>query len=163
FRALGHDPITVCRTVAADGYGEPLVTVSDPASFSDPEFWRALRIDVAVVVTWLGLPAVVAAIKQSCPWVVSIADSDGQIGCPVHRGAMFRRMTAQHRRWTTRARGAHYWLQLYLRGSQEADRPILASAAQADRVVVCSPAAAAHLQTFFDSYRHPELAEKVVA
>lgn len=163
FRAVGWEPVTVCLPAAAEGYAEPVHPAPNAAALRDPEFYRAVGADAAVVVTWLGLPDVVAALKRSCPWVASVADSDGRVGARAHPGPTFRRMTVEQPRWGMKARAARYWLRLYLFDPQAQDGPILASAEQADRVAVCSPAAVGHLRAFFDSYRRPDLAARVIS
>jgi len=163
FRALGCDPVTVCLPAAAEGYDEPVAVAPDESALRDPDFYRALGADAAVVVTWLGLPDVVAALKAAGLWVVSLADSDGRVGVRAHPGATFARAVGQHPAWGTKLRAARYWATLFVGGPGEQDRPVLASAAAADRVVVCSPGAVAHLRRFFDSYRRPDLGEKVVS
>jgi glycosyltransferase involved in cell wall biosynthesis len=162
-RRLGHEPVTVCLPTAADGYSEPVLLAPAEAALRGPAFWRTARLDAALAITWLGLPDLVGALKQSCPWVVSIADSDGRIGARAHPGPTWRRAVAQHTSWGMKLRAAGYWVRLSLGGPEEQDRPILASAEQADRIAVGSPVAADHLRAFFDSYSRPELASKVVA
>jgi glycosyltransferase involved in cell wall biosynthesis len=162
-RALGHDPVTVCLPATAEGYGEPVAVAPGEAALRDAAFYRGLRADAAVVVTWLVFPDVVAALKAAGLRVVSIGDSDGRIGVRAHPGPTFARMVRQHSGWGMRLRAARYWLTLYAAGPAAQDRPVLDSAGHADRVVVCSPAAAAHLRRFFDSYRRPDLAAKVAA
>jgi glycosyltransferase involved in cell wall biosynthesis len=161
FRHLGFDPLTVCLRDAADGYNEPMATAPDAQSLRDTQFWRSLRPDIAVVITWLGLPDVIAALKPACPWVVSLADSDGQIGVRVHPRPTFVRMTAQHPQWGMKLRAAKYWLQLAMKKCNEADSAALLSATHADRVVVGCPAAANHLRAFFGHHRRADLARKV--
>ena len=161
FQALGWEPITVCLPGAAEGYTESVVLAPSEADLRDPAFYRSLRIDAAVVITWLGIPDVVAAAKAACPWVVSIADSDGKVGVRVHPRSTFLRMTAQHRKFGLSLRAAKYWLQLYFAGPEELDKPVLDSASHADRIDVGSLASAGHLRAFFDSYRRPDLAAKV--
>ena len=145
--ALGHDPVSVALPAAARGYAEPLVAAPDRASLADLTFWRSLRPDAAIVITWLGLSDVVGSLKQAWPWVTSIADSDGKIGVRIHPGPTFSRMTAQHRHVVTGVRAAF--------------EAVLASAVHADQVAVCSNCAAKHLRMFFFSYRRPNLAAKV--
>jgi len=163
FRALGYDPVTVCLPSAAAGYTEPVALAPTERALRDPAFYRSLGADAGIVITWLGVPDVVAAVKGACPWVVSLADSDGQIGVRVHPGPTFARMTAQHPRWGTKVRAAKYWIQLALSGRNELDGLVLVSADHADRIAVCSPAAVDHLRAFFAHYRRPDLAAKVEA
>jgi glycosyltransferase involved in cell wall biosynthesis len=163
FRRLGHEPIAVCIASAALGYEEAVVSAPHEAVLRDQAFYRRLDIDAAVVITWLGLPEVVAAIKAACPWVVSIADSDGQVGVRVHPRATLRQMLAQQHRWDMKLRAAKHWLQLYLGAPDTGAGPALASAEQADRTAVCSPVAVRHLRRFFTAYRRPDLAAKVIS
>lgn len=162
-RRLGHEPVTVCLPPAAAGYAEPVVLAANDATMRAPAFYRELKLDAAFVMTWLVFPDLVTAIRQACPWLVSIADSDGLIGVRVHPRRVFARMIGQHGRWDRKLRAAKYWLQLYLTGTASQDQPVLASATDADRIAVCSPAAADHLRAFFAHYRRPELAERVIA
>lgn len=162
FRALGHDPITVCLPAAAEGYAEPVALAPDENALRDPAFYGILRIDAAVIITWLVLPEVVAAVKKSCPWVVSLADSDGKIGVRAHPGPTFRRMVAQHTQLGMKLRATKYWLKLYLFGTAEQDRLVLQSAEYADRIAVCSRAAANHLRHFYQYHHRSDLADKVI-
>jgi glycosyltransferase involved in cell wall biosynthesis len=161
-QAAGCEVLTVCRPVAAPGYPYPLHT-ADLDEFRSPTFWKAVDLDVAILITWLALPDIVSAIKESGAYVVSLADSDGQIGARVHPRPLLRRMVAMHRAWDTKLRAAKHFVQLYLYGAPSRDRPVLDSATAADLVAVCSPRARDHLRQFFRHYRRPDLADKVVA
>jgi hypothetical protein len=121
FQAAGCEVLTVCPPHSAQGYPYP-ARHATPDEFRTPAFWQALELDVAVVVTWLALPEVVSAVKQSGAYVVSLADSDGMIGARVHPGPLFRRMVAMHRAWGLKLGGAKYFLQLYLYGAPAKDR-----------------------------------------
>jgi glycosyltransferase involved in cell wall biosynthesis len=162
FRALGCEAFAVCAPGLETGFGEPVITAPDPAAFRDPDYWRSLRLNVAVLVTWLGLPDVVGALKRACPWVVSLADSDGQVGVRVHPRATFARSVLQHRDWGTRVRGAKFWLERYFVRPETFDRPGLESAGRADLIAICSPDARDYLGRFFRYYGQPDLAHKVV-
>jgi glycosyltransferase involved in cell wall biosynthesis len=161
FRALGHDAFAVCSPEAADGFTEPVFTVPHTAAFLDHDFWQSLRLDAAVLVTWLGMPEQVAVLKRACPYVVSIADSDGQVGARVHPGPLFRRMQAMHRGWSLRLRAAKFWLQQLLYLAPREDRPHTDSAERADLIAVCSSGARANLCRFFSHYARPDLCPKV--
>jgi glycosyltransferase involved in cell wall biosynthesis len=161
FERLGHRVVTVCPAAAAEGYGPAVHAVADEAALRDPGLWRTLRLDVAVVVTWLKLPELVAAIKAACPHVVSIADSDGLVGVRARPLAMLRRMLSFHTDWRRKLGAVKFWAQLTLGGYQRSERPILDSAAAADRITLTSPAARANLADVFASHGRPELAEKL--
>jgi glycosyltransferase involved in cell wall biosynthesis len=138
-----------------------VVRATDLACLRDPGFWRSLRPDVAVVVTWLGLADVVGALKEACPRVVSIADSDGQVGVRVFPGATFARSVWQHLPLTDRLRAAKFWVQRYLLAPDVFDRPVLESAERADVIALGSAQAKECLTRFFAYYRRPDLAAKL--
>lgn len=161
FRALGHDAFAVCVPESADGFEEPVELCPSLDRMSDPAFWRSLRLDAAVVMTWLGLADVVAALKQACPWVVSLADSDGQVGERAHVRATLARSFYQHRTLLARLAGAKFWLQRFLWPSMSYDASAILSASFADRVAVCTDVASGHLRGFFTHHRRPDLAAKV--
>ena len=162
FRALGLEPVTVCLPAAVGDYREPVMVAPSPDDLSDERFWRSTGGDVVVLVTWLVLPEVVGAAKRAGLGVVSIADSDGQIGVRAHPRATLFRMWWQHRGLVLRLRATAYWLRLYFRASNRQDTPVLLSASQADRIVVGDPEAMRHLSRFFLSQGRPELAAKVI-
>jgi glycosyltransferase involved in cell wall biosynthesis len=161
FRALGCEAFAVCSASAATGFAEPYVRLPDPAALRQPSFWRSLRLDAAVVITWLILPDIVKALKEACPWVVSVADSDGQVGVRVFPRATFVRSVWQHRRLLDRLRAIKFWAQRYLVRPALHDRPVLQSAERADLVAVGSARARAHLDLFFAHHGRPELARKL--
>jgi len=161
FRALGHDAFAVCPASAGEGFTEPVITAPHRSAFADPTFWRSLRIDAAILVTWLGMPEQVAVLKQACPYVVSIADSDCQVGARVHPGPLFRRMLAIHRGPFMKLRAAKYWLQQLLYLAPREDRPVIDSADSADLVAVNNRRAKENLALFFVHYGRPDLGAKI--
>ena len=160
FRALGWEAFAVCSEAAAVGFAAPLVRAPDSASLRDSAFWRSMQLDAAVVVTWLGLPDVVGALKEACPWVASVADSDGQVGVRVFPAATFNRSVWQHARLIDRLRAAKFWAQRYLLRPERYDRPVLESSERADLVAVCSASAKRNLSRFFAYHRRPDLAAR---
>lgn len=161
FRELGHHPFAVSSAAAAEGFTEPVVTVPNRDHFRDPLFWRSLPIDVAVLVSWLGMAEVLAALRPVARRIVALADSDGQVGWRVHRKALFRRFTGQHVRWLDRVRAAKYWVQCVFYAGAAQDRARLCSADCSDIVVVGSKAARANLEALFVSRGRPDLAHKL--
>lgn len=161
FRRLGYDPITVCLPPAAEGYEPPVAIASHEAALRDPAFYHSLRCEIGVVVTWLGLPDVMRAMKAAIPWVVSVSDSDGQVGARAHPQATFTRGLHQHSAWGMQLRAAKYWAQQYLFGGGQLDADVLESAAVADRITMTSPLAVEHLRKYFHHHARPKLADKV--
>ena len=103
------------------------------------------------------------AVKAECPWVASVADSDGLIGTRVHplghpppEGAFstLRRLTASG--------PAGYWIRLYLFSSRQFDRPIIDSCTYSDIIVSGAPRNAYHLRRFFAHYCRPDLSNRII-
>lgn len=161
FRLLGCEPITVCLPSAVEGYIEPVVLASNEGVLQNPEFYRSLQCDAGLVITWLGLPSVVQAMKAAIPWVVSVSDSDGLIGVCVHPAATFWRGMFQHSSWDMRLRAIKYWLQQYFIRDDSLDL-VFESAVAANRITMTSPNAVDHLKRFFSYYQRKELAAKVI-
>jgi glycosyltransferase involved in cell wall biosynthesis len=161
FQALGHDAFAVCLPESAEGFKGPVELCPSPGRMADPDFWRPLRLDCAVVMTWLGLPEVVSALKAACPKVVAIADSDGLVGERVHVRATLYRSVYQHKTLLARLGGAKFWLQRFLWPSRSFDASGLLSAGFADRITVCNDAAMVNLWEFFNYHRRPDLVAKV--
>ncbi len=161
FQALGHDPVTVCQPSAAVGYSESVALASTESDLRDPGFWRSLRLDAVVAITWLGLADMVRAARTACPWVASVADSDGQVGVRVFPGVTFSRGVWQHRRLFDRLRAAKFWARRYLLRPESYDRPMLESTERANVIAVGSAQAMECLSRFFAYHRRPDLAARL--
>ncbi len=96
-----------------------------------------------------------------CPWVVSVADSDGQVGVRVFPGATFGRSVWQQSRLIDRLRAAKFWAQRYFLRPDGYDRPVLESAEGANVIAVGSAHAKGCLGRFFAYHRRPDLAAKL--
>ena len=139
FRTLGHQPVVVCDRASAEGFDGPLAVAESAESFERVQFWRELEAQVAVVVTWHRMAAVLAAIRQAGSRVISIADTDGQIGLRVYPWRSLERMLVYQDSWPERLRCVKYWLTRFLtdgaRGSPE-DREFVASTRNSDAVIL---------------------------
>lgn len=160
FRSLGWESITVCLPEAAQGYEEPVVIAPTEAALRDSSFYRSLGCEVGIVITWLGLPDIVQAMKAAIPWVVSIADNDGQVGERVHPWRTLVHAIHQHRHFGLKVRAAKYWLQKYCFAPQSASE-IVRSASSADRITMTSPLAVDRLRDYLLRYARPEIAERI--
>jgi glycosyltransferase involved in cell wall biosynthesis len=161
FRALGHDPIMVCNYKGAEGFQDAFVAADSLDRFTDPDWWACLRLDAAVVITYLVFAPVLRALKRSCPHVVSIADSDGKVGVRLFPWATFVHSTLQHSRPTDRLRAAKFWLQRYFAPPEVYHRPVLESSESADVVAVGSVHAKRYLSRFFAYHKRPDLVSKL--
>lgn len=163
FRLLGHEAFAVAPRTQLDGFTWPSVACQTPEELRDPVFWHALQPDMALVITWLGHSEILEALRPSCKHIVSIADSDGQIGTRAHPRATILRMVGQHRTVLNKVRAAKYWLQQYLYLWKTLDDHKLASIRAADLVVVGNTAAKANILRFLDCHKvRDELEKKIL-
>jgi len=163
FRALGHEAYAVCTSAAALGFAEPAITCSNLAELNSPGFWDRLRPDAALVITWLGMADVLKALRPCCPFIVSIADSDGQVGVRAHPRASWQRMLAQQRTLINKVRAAKFWLQQYLYADRRVAAPAIASAELSDAVIVGSAKSVECLRHFYATMGRADLGRKVHA
>jgi glycosyltransferase involved in cell wall biosynthesis len=162
FERLGHRVVTICPAETAVGYEPAVHTVADAAALRSPGLWQELGLDVAVVIAWLRMPELMAAIKAACPHVVSVGESDGVVGVRVQPFTILRRMIAFHPRWRQKLGAAKHWVLLAAGGYRALERPVLESASAADLITMTSPGARANLAAVFAYHGRPELAGKAV-
>ena len=164
FEALGHDAFVLARREATEGFPGPVQTVEDLDSLCDPDTWRALGADVAMIITWHRMPAVLEAIRRAGTRVLAIADTDGQIGLRVHPWPTLEKIISYADGWSGKARCVKYWLGRYLREAAGADEDeeYLASTRNSDAVVVASSEARHHLLRFLAHRDAAHLGRRVV-
>lgn len=165
-RALGHEPVIVTtRASAADGgFDAPITTVEDAGGFSDPDFWRRLGADVALVVTWLRMPEVLRSIRAAGTRVAAISDSDGQMSLIVHPRIGLERLLAYRSGGIDTARRFKYWLTSQLRGrlrGSDEDRTVLESVRCSDVVTFCYRGAVELFRRLLAHYGEEGLLERV--
>lgn len=162
FRRLGHDSIIVCTKEAAIGFSWADVQVPNLTALRDPGLWSSLRLDAALVLTWLGMPDVMSAIRPHVRYLVSLSDSDGVVGVRVFPRQLFGRLLAQQAQLLNRLRAAGWWVRQLLWAFKHVDEPVQTSARLADRIVLYSPGAGKNLQAFFDYHQVPSLGKRVL-
>ncbi|MCP3959753.1 MAG: glycosyltransferase family 4 protein [bacterium] len=164
-RALGHEPVVVCDLASADGFDGPLHTVDDPAVLEDPETWRSVGAEVALIVTWHRMSAVLQAMRAAGTSVISIADTDGRVGLRVFPFPTLERMLVYQHGAVARLRCLKYWLGRYLgeslAGSAE-EREFLASTRSSDVLVLGHTEARRHFRSFLRRQGEERLDERVV-
>lgn len=165
-RALGHQPVVVCRRASAEGFDGPLEVAEDRAAFAEAGFWETVGAEVAIIVTWLRMPAVLAAIRAAGTRAVAIADTDGLIGMRLHPLITLERMIVYERGGRATLRCLKYWLTRYLKeattGSDE-EREMVASARNSDLLVLCSAEAQRHLARFLAHHGEAQLSDRLFA
>lgn len=162
FRRLGHDSVIVCTEEAAIGFPWADVQVPNLTVLRDPELWSSLRLDTALVLTWLGMPDVLNAIRPHVRYLVSLSDSDGVVGIRVFPRQLLGRMLVQQPHLLNRLRAAGWWFRQYLWAFKREDEPVRTSACLADRIVFYSPRAGKNMQAFFDYHQEPSLGERLL-
>lgn len=161
FESLGHRVVTVCPEPTATGYPHAVHTVPTPDDLLDPGLWRGLGLDAAVVIAWLRMPELLAAIKTACPRLVSVGDSDGVVGVRVWPLTILRRMVAFHTSWRRKLGAAKHWLLLAAGGYRAEEAPVIRSADAADLITMTSPGARDNLAALFAYHRRPDLSDKI--
>src|SRR5262245_30927908 len=74
FRRLGHEAVMIGTAEAAEGCNWADVSVPTPAALRDPALYAGLRLDAALVLTWLGLPDIMAAARPHVRHLISLSD-----------------------------------------------------------------------------------------
>lgn len=166
FRALGHEPVIVCTEASAEGGGfdAPIVTVPTAETFQDVAFWKDVNAETALITTWLRMPDVLRAIRESGTRVVAISDSDGQAGMLAFPRAGFERLMVYRDGPLDTLRRLKFFAARQLldrrRGTDE-DRMALESARQSDVLTICHQVGIECFQRFLARYGAEDLMERV--
>ena len=134
FERLGHDVVTACLTAAAVNFPGEVVTFDSPDEPRRPAFWKRIRPDLLVVVTWLSMHDELVAAREAGARVVAITDSDGQVGFGVHRRHQLYRSVMQHVSLRDRIGAVKYFGRRLLNRREESAR-ILRSIEASDSVL----------------------------
>ncbi len=151
FEALGHSPVVVCDRASAQGFDGPLHVVEDAAQLTDPAVWRSTGADVAVIVTWHRMSAVLQAMRTAGLKVIAITDTDGQIGLMAFPQINLQRMLVYQTSWLDRLKCLKYWGTQILLDSTRAspeDQEFVASTRTSDAVIFGHAAARVNFQQF---------------
>ena len=161
FERLGHEVTLVCLAAAAKGLPRNVVRFPAPDDVRQPGFWRRIRPDVLVMVTWLQLADELAAGRGADCKTVALADSDGQVGFRGHWRHTLYRSVMQHVRLRDRVAAAKFYARRFAQRSREA-AVIIRSIEVSDRVVVNTRVAAANVRRFLLEEERADLASRVV-
>jgi glycosyltransferase involved in cell wall biosynthesis len=162
FAELGHETFAVCTAGAAEGFELPVICVQDSSCFAKAEFWKSIKADLVLFMNWLVMANIMRALKEAGITVVSLADSDGLIGCRVHPGSTLIRIVSQHKSLSLKLRAVKYWLQKYLYLDKSEQAEYLESARCADRIVVGAEGVVVELSKFMAYAHASQLMNKVV-
>ncbi len=162
FERLGHRAVVVCHPGCEEGFPAPTTTI--PADrFADPEAWRQLGCDVAVVVTWHRMSEVLRAMQDAGVRTVALTDSDGQLGTRAHPWITLQRMWVYQRSLRGRIRCLRYWLRQLRTPFPDEEREYLESSRSSDLIVLGSAVAEQRFARFLRSRRTERLMARVVS
>jgi len=136
--------------------------VATPEQMASTEFWRAQRLEAALVYTWMGgSRETVDALVGAGVRVVSKGDTDGQLGIRVHPVACFRRMVYSQISPLEKIRAAWFWLKKYLWLHRAEDRRVLENLERSGSTIVETPSARAGIARFLSAYGREDLLAKI--
>jgi glycosyltransferase involved in cell wall biosynthesis len=161
FRGLGHESFAVSVAGSEHGATYPVVVADDKSAFTRADYWKTLRLDAALVFTWLGQPEVVRALRRAGVCVLSKGDTDGLLGVRVHPRATFVRMYHSADSLYRKAGASWFWLKKYLYQSKQEDDEVLRQARDADALVVETGAAKAEVERFLHYHGAGDLGRKI--
>jgi glycosyltransferase involved in cell wall biosynthesis len=159
----GHEAILVCAAGSEPPPGAPLVIASN-AEFESSAFWMRLKLDVAIVFTWMtNFLGTVSALKRAGIFVVSKGDTDGLLGARAHPREAFVRTVYSQQTTFARTRGIWHWAKKYAVLYKEEDSRLLANLATADATIVETQAARDNLLPLLRHYGAEELWQRIHA
>jgi glycosyltransferase involved in cell wall biosynthesis len=161
FLSLGHDTVLVCREKPEIDSSWP-VQVLNEQQMIDSLAWARMKIDAAIVYTWMGnFTEVVAALKKAGVYTISKGDTDGNLGVRVHPYQAFIRMIYPHDKAMMRARATGFWLKRYAYLYRREDELIKRNLENADVTIVETKAAKMSLRRFLSYYDMLHLENKI--
>ena len=163
-RFLGHEPVIVCSTDAAEEFTAQLHTCETRARFTDPAFWSEVGAEVAVIVTWHGMAEVLAAMGEAGTRTIALSDTDGQVSDHVFPRATLRQMLLRQTSKTKQLRALAGWLRNYISAywaETSRDEEILQSTRLSDVLVFGHGEGKRHFETFVKRLRATELSSRL--
>jgi glycosyltransferase involved in cell wall biosynthesis len=159
----GHEAILVCAAGSEQPPGAPLI-IARTAEFDSSAFWMRLKLDVAIVFTWMtNFLGTVSALKRAGIFVVSKGDTDGLLGARVHPRETFVRTVYSQRATLGRARGAWHWAKKYAALYKQEDFRLLTNLATADATIVETQVARDNLLPLLEYYGAGSLWQRIHA
>lgn len=160
FAGEGHDVLFVAAA-GSEGLTDLPVTTASETELESSAYWSSLRLDLAVVFTWMRFSPILAALRDAGVFTVSRGDTDGLIGVRVHPRATFDRMFYPSHTAIGRARGAWYWLKKYAILYRLEDGEMLETIRAAHATIVETSTARQNLLSFLQYYQAESLSSRV--
>lgn len=156
----GHEAVFICLD-RAEGKGDFQIEPADRATLETAAFYRNLRLDAAIVFTWLRYPKIIQAMKDANMRVLLRGDSDGMFSIrrfPRHHLRV--RMSAA-RGMLDRGRAAKHLAERFMIHHRGEDREHLDCLAAADVAVLETEAAMNNVAHFLRHHRKGDLISKL--
>ena len=146
-RQLGHDPVVVCPHGCRAEAPYPL-ECGTADELESPAFWRALGVEVAIVITHHRRVATLEALRGAGVRVVALADSDGRVGFHTHPWAHLERTLVYLEGWRARLGALKYFGGRWIRDRRqdEETREMIASTRASDAIVFHGQQAIGHFR-----------------
>ncbi len=131
----GHEPVMVCPASDHPDFPCPVVVYgANEAATAD--FWKTLRLDRVICLTWFRHPEIFCAIREAGAMVINRADSDGLVSARVFPSATFLRLVHPARGPRDFFKRLRHFLNWYFFHWKTSDATILEILELSDRVVV---------------------------
>jgi glycosyltransferase involved in cell wall biosynthesis len=163
FLELGHEPVVVTTQAAGADFPWPVRTVPDAAALEDPALWGELKLDVAVVFSWLVYADLIKAVRPHVRHLIAVPDSDGVAGVQVFPRALLQRMWVGQSHLFDRLRTLRWWAFQALGLDRGQDVTALEILRAADQIVVYSPGARDHFAAFLQHHGEAQIVQRFCA
>jgi len=154
--AAGHEPVMICPANEHPDFPySPVVYRGDDVHRS--EFWKALRLDRVICMTWFGHPEVFRAIRSAGLRIINRADSDGFVSARVFPAEAYMRLVHPFRGPVDFFRRLRHFLNWYLFHWRQNDAGIIEVLSLSDRVVVETKLFRENFEKFLRYHRREDL------
>jgi len=155
----GHEPLVVCPANEHPEFPFPVKVYAD-GDAARPEFWKQLRLDRVIVMTWFQHAEVYRAIRAAGIRIINRADSDGLVSARVFPGDAWMRFVHPCRGPLDFLRRFRHFLNWYFFHSKAHDAGIIGILELSDRVVVETKSFLENFAKFLRFHRRTDLLER---
>jgi glycosyltransferase involved in cell wall biosynthesis len=133
--ASGHEPVVICPANEHSDFPFELVVYPEEEA-ARSEFWKSLRLDRVICMTWFAYPEVFRAIRTAGVRIINRADSDGLVSARVFPSEAILRLVHPFRGPLDFFKRTRHFLNWYFSHWRQHDAGILKVLSLSDRVVV---------------------------
>lgn len=140
--ALGHDVCVYCKSGCETGYAGTVGTFADHSELLRPHFWKSLRADLALMITWSRMVDYLQTARAAGQKIIAITDMDGQASARLFfKSRLIRAWLEGDRRLYQRGKLAWYFLKLYFGTWRKEDTTFIRSTELTERSIFASEGA----------------------